>query len=306
MLKLGFLMDHVSTIKTLEDTTFLIMEEAAKRGHKIFVLEPEDLVLSSKKGLLLNLREVSCDEMDGIQTKKVHRSVAPGKLDCLWIRKDPPFDLKYYHYLLLLVPFKKQTFMINDPVSVLLGNEKLLPFIMPEAMPETVTAYRKEYLAEFLAKKRKGVWKPLSNRSGHGVKLLEKNKTFSQPTEWGLIQEFMPSIKTKGDKRVFLLDGKAITTYYRTPPKGSWLVTPDLDDGLLLKASLTAKEKRAIKKIGPQLKRMGLYFVGIDMIGERITEINVTSPGGIAEANRFHSKPLQKLIVNFLERKLKK
>ncbi len=304
MLKLAFLMDKIETIKSIEDTTFLIMEEAALRGHKIFYLEPEDLVLHSKKGLKAHLKEVSVDEINGIQIQKEFPEASLGRLDALWIRKDPPFDLNYFHYLLLLANHRHETFMLNDPLSILLGNEKLLPFHFSEFMPDTLVAYRKKFLKSFTDKHKKTVWKPLSDRSGRGVKML-KNKSFSYSEgKWGLAQKFLPSVKTKGDKRIFLLDGKPITAYYRTPPRGEWLVLPDSDDGLLIKAGITAKEKKVISSIGPKLRRMGFYFVGLDMIGEQITEINVTSPGGIAEANRFHKEPLQLKVVDFLEKKL--
>ena len=303
MLKLAFLMDPIHSIKSLEDTSFLIMEEAYKRGHSIYFLEPHDLTLHSKKGLRIHFKKVSVDEINGIKVLKDYPDKPLDFVDCLWIRKDPPFDLAYFHFLLLLTGQSSKTFILNNPIGILLGNEKLLPFHFAEFMPETLVSHRKDLLREFTIKNKKAVWKPLDDRSGHGVKLLNSKNFNYKESRWGLSQEFLPKVKTQGDKRIFLLDGKPLTAYFRTPPRGGWLVTPDSDDGLLLKAPITVKEKKIIKSIGPKLRQMGLYFVGLDIIQEKITEINITSPGGIAEANRFHDEPLQNKIVDFLERK---
>ena len=305
MLKIAFLMDRIETIKSLEDTTFALMEEAYQRGHRIFHLEPIDLTLHSKKKLRLQLKEVSVDPIHGIRVKKSIPDKPLDFLDCLWIRKDPPFDLSYFHFLLLLSLYESEILILNKPSSLILGNEKLLPFLFPEYMPETFVSFRKSFLKSFMKNKKPMVWKPLFERSGRGLKLHSQDLTGFEEGTWGLVQQFLPQVRTSGDKRVLVLDGKAIASYVRMPPQGQWLIRPDLEDNTLKAASMTSKEKHIISKVGPKLRKLGFYFSGLDFIGEQLTEINVTSPGGLPEANLFTAgKPLQKIVINFLEKKL--
>ena len=298
-------MDKIETIKCLEDTTFSLMEEAHRRGHRVFHHEPIDLTLHSKKKLRLDLKEVSVDPIHGIQIKKTLPDQPLNFLNCLWIRKDPPFDLSYFHFLLLLSIYESEILILNKPSSLILGNEKLLPFLFPEYMPDTFVSFRKDFLQSFMSNKKQAVWKPLGERSGRGLKLRTQKLTDYQEGMWGLVQQFLPQVRSSGDKRVLLLDGKVLASYVRMPPKGHWLIRPDLEDNLLKATTLTPQEKRIVVKIGPKLRSLGFYFVGLDFIGEKLTEINVTSPGGLPEANLFAQKlPLQKRVINFLEKKV--
>jgi glutathione synthase len=306
MSKIAFLMDKISSIRTLEDTTSLLIMEAGKRGHRVLHLEPEDLTLDSKKGLLLSVKPVTVDEIDGIRPIGPTKIVPLNYLDCLWIRKDPPFNLNYYHFLLLLSLFETNILMINRPSSLLLGNEKLLPFLFPKSMPKTVITHKKADLAIFLKSHRKAVWKPLEERSGNGIMELSKKLAHYREKRWGLAQEFLPAIKTKDNTRVFLLNEHVLSAYTRIPPKGKWLIAPIHEDGPIRPATLKKSEIKTLHKIGTHLRNLGFYFAGIDLIGGKITEINVTSPGGLTEANLFHKgMPLEKKVLDFVERNLK-
>ncbi len=297
-------MDPIDKIKALEDTTFLLMEEASKRGHRVFHLGPGDITLHSRRGLRLRLKEISADEVRGIQVKRTLSEIPLNFLDCLWIRKDPPFDLAYFHFLLLLAMHETETVMVNRPSSLILGNEKLLPFHFPHFMPKTFVSFHHHFLRSLGTK---AVWKPLPERSGRGIRLLSKGPALQTENSWGLAQEFLPAIRTSGDKRVFLLDGKFLAAYSRKPLKGEWLITPETEDGALIPASLSPCEKKIVRSIGPRLKKMGFFFTGVDLIGEKLTEINVTSPGGLPEANHFQKHPdLQKKIIDSLKHKIKR
>jgi len=305
-LKLAFLMDPAEKIKSLEDTTFLLMEEAFRRGHRIFHLVPEDLSLHSQKGLRLSLHEVTVDEVHGIRTKHALQDIPLDFLDCLWIRKDPPVDLSYFHFLLLLARHSSDTCILNDPSALLLGNEKLLPFHFPQFMPKTLVSFKDRSLDPFLKAQKRAVWKPLPERSGRGIEMIKNGKKSSIKSVWGLTQQFLPAIRTQGDKRIFLLEGRFLAAYSRIPSPGNWLLTPDTADGSLKAARLTRREHKVISTIGPWLARNGFFFVGVDLIGEKLTEINVTSPGGLAEANHFQKRPdLQKKVIDCLERKIR-
>jgi len=306
MLKIAFLMDPARQIRTLEDTTALLMEEASRRGHRVFHLEPEDLALDSRKGLLLRLTPVTVDARRGIRALGGARRLPLSQLDALWIRKDPPFDLKYYHFLLLLTLFEDRILMINRPSSLILGNEKLLAFRFPRQIPRTRAAFRREELADFLKTVPRALWKPLEERAGCGIVRLNAKLRARRTEKWGVAQEYLPAIRKTGDKRVILLDGKVLAVFTRFAPRKGWLIRPAVEDGPLKGARLSARERAFLKQAGPELRRLGFYFAGLDLIGGRLTEINVTSPGGLPEANLFRTgRALEQRVLDFVERKLR-
>jgi glutathione synthase len=303
--KLGFVMDRIPAIRCLEDTTFSLMKEAQVRGHRLFHLEPEDISLDSRKGLRLELKEVAVSPLTGITVIRKLTDKPLSFLNALLLRKDPPFDLAYYHHLLLLAACEDEIFMMNRPSSLILGNEKLLPLYFPGTAPATLISAREDRIRDFSKHHSASVWKPFSERSGRGISKIPAGGSLKRTEKWGLAQVFLPQIKTKGDKRVFLLDGKVIGTYLRFPPKGQWLIQPEKEDGRLSQTSLSQKEKRMLARIGSWLRTRGLYFAGVDMIGQKVTEINVTSPGGLAEAALFYpNTSLPGKVIDFLERKI--
>ncbi len=280
-LTFGFVADPPSHFDLEAETTLFLIREIERRGHSVFLCEPKDLFL------------------------KQNQVWAKGKnlatLDCLFLRKDPPFDLSYLHHLYLLLKLRGKVLMINDPLAVMNHNEKLSALNFPFA-PKTLVTSKRELLLSWAKQFKNGVvLKPLHYSGGVGVRWLKNFKSCTI-TEQTLCQEYLPAAK-KGDKRILLWDGKILGAYLRVPKPGEFRANLH-QGGKFVATQLTPREIKIAKTVGLWAKRQRLYFVGMDLIGGYLTEINVTSPMGIREVNVLYHLKVEKTIIDSILRKI--
>jgi glutathione synthase len=233
--------------------------------------------------------------------------------DAILLRKDPPFDANYLHHLLLLDLISKEVYMMNHPRGILLAGEKTLPLLYPEIVPDTLISSREDELMGFIQEHPKGtVLKPIGFSGGHGVYLVNGPKSLNLKvilesvtqdfSRFVIAQDFLPEVY-RGDKRILLLGGKFLGAFLRKPAKGEHRA--NLHSGASAHpARLSARDKQIITILQPQLQELGLDFVGLDIIGGFLTEVNVTSPMGVAELRNTGQSGSEKAILDFIERRI--
>jgi glutathione synthase len=310
-LTMAFVMDPVTDLDVAGDTTFVFMLEAQKRGHAVLYVDPGDLTIEQGRPAArvtpVTLRAEKGNHVDLGDARTV---ILDDEVDVAFQRKDPPVDAAYIAATQILGTCQK-TLTLNHPESVLAFNEKLFAVHFPDLMPITSVTKNIADLRQFM-KARGGemIVKPLDGKGGEGIFHLvegEKNITsiLEQSTQFGtravMAQEYLPAIR-EGDKRILLLEGELLGAVLRVPaPKE---VRANLHvGGTAEKAELTAADLKIIERVGPVLKRHGLFFVGIDVIGDRLTEINVTSPTGVQEINTLDNTCLEAKVLDAVEAK---
>ena len=310
-LTMAFVMDPVTDLDVAGDTTFVFMLEAQKRGHAVLYVDPGDLTIEQGRPAArvtpVTLRVEKGNHVDLGDARTV---ILDDEVDVAFQRKDPPVDAAYIAATQILGTCQK-TLTLNHPESVLAFNEKLFAVHFPDLMPITSVTKNIADLRQFM-KARGGemIVKPLDGKGGEGIFHLvegEKNITsiLEQSTQFGtravMAQEYLPAIR-EGDKRILLLEGELLGAVLRVPaPKE---VRANLHvGGTAEKAELTAADLKIIERVGPVLKRHGLFFVGIDVIGDRLTEINVTSPTGVQEINTLDNTCLEAKVMDAVEAK---
>jgi glutathione synthase len=233
-------------------------------------------------------------------------------LDCIFLRKEPPFNYDYLSCTYLLDLIDRDVFILNNPTGVRNANEKLSIYNSSSVAPESIVAYRRDLINQALKNSsiKDLVLKRIDQKGGIGVYKSNKRDLYSRsfrdkrilsgasPT---VIQKFIHHEKT-GDKRVLILDGKILGSFSRLPGRGDFRANMSLG-GKARRSQVTARDKFIVRTILPYLKRNGLSFAGIDIIGGFLTEINVTSPAGIPEINDFEGTRLEENVVDFLEKK---
>jgi glutathione synthase len=293
-LKAAVQMDPIEGINIEGDTTFLMMEAAQARGHSLFVYTTDTLALEDghvfARGRDVTVRRKLGDHA----TLGPYRRVELSEFDVVLLRQDPPFDMGYIDSTFFLEAVHPKTLVVNDPVEVRNAPEKLFVTRFPGLQPPTLITNDRAAIADFRARHGDVVLKPLNGRGGSGVtrhladdpnldSLLEIHAQLSE--EPVILQKFLPSV-TKGDKRILLVDGEAVGAINRVPLKGQ--IRSNLAVGGKAEAvELTARDREICAAIGPELKARGLLFVGIDVIGDYLTEINVTSPTGAVALKTF-------------------
>jgi glutathione synthase len=293
-LKVAVQMDPIEGINIEGDTTFLMMETAQARGHQLFVYVTDTLAMDEGR-VFARGRDVQVQRTVGDHARAgPYRRVELTGFDVILLRQDPPFDMNYIDSTFFLEKVHPTTLVVNDPVEVRNAPEKLFVTDFPGLQPPTLITSDRQAIAEFRARHGDVVLKPLNGRGGSGVTrhladdpnleaLLEIHAELSR--EPVILQKFLPSV-TKGDKRILLVDGEAVGAINRVPQKGQ--IRSNLAVGGRAEAvELTARDREICAAIGPELKRRGLLFVGIDVIGDYLTEINVTSPTGAVALKTF-------------------
>lgn len=302
-------MDAFYNIHLEFDTTLSIIMEASRRGHSVFHAEPKDLFLLNR-GLFANASEIAADRTNGFRVLKTI-SLPASAFNAILVRKDPPFDLEYLNMTYLLDFAKGKALIINDPEGIRSANEKLFSFRFHKFMPESLATNQTDSILQFQKKIRKDlILKPLNRKAGEGILLLgqkERNKASvirhatKNDSETILAQEFIQSGLTEGDKRILIWDGVILGAFQRIPKRGEFRSNLSLG-GTMKKTTVTAKERRIISALKPILKQNGLIFVGLDLVGEKITEINVTSPAGIPEINELNGQFVETKILDWIEK----
>ncbi|WP_424985539.1 glutathione synthase [Microbulbifer sp. S227A] len=293
-MKIAFQMDPIGNVDINADSSFRLAEEAQARGHELFYYSPDQLAYQqgriTARGQDMNVQRVA--GQPAILGER--REVDLADFDVVWLRQDPPFDMHYITSTHLLDRLKGTTLVVNDPFWVRNYPEKLLVLDFPDLTPPTTIARDLETIKAFKAEHRDIILKPLYGNGGAGVFRLDENDRnltslhelftgFSR--EPLIVQKFLPDVRN-GDKRVILVDGKAAGAINRVPAEGETRSNMHVG-GRPEQIGLTARDREICDAIGPLLREKGQVFVGIDVIGDYLTEINVTSPTGIQELERF-------------------
>ena len=300
MIKVGFQMDPLDNIDPRLDTSFRLAEEAELRGYSVFHYLPNNLTFN-KTRIIANGHFVKLNRKQNPSfTILKNKTIDIGHdLDILWLRQDPPFNMDYLSSTYLLDFVGNETLIVNNPFWVRNFPEKLLVLNYPQLMPATIITSRIEEIQEFREKYGDIILKPLYGNGGAGVfKINYNDKNFvalfelfqMNSTEPLIAQEFLPEV-INGDKRIILLDGEILGAINRIPQKGEIRSNMHVG-GKAVATELSIDEIKICEQIGSTLKEHGQIFVGIDVIGGKLTEINVTSPTGLQELEKFENKNL--------------
>src|SRR5476651_2494369 len=307
-LNVAIQMDHVSTIDIDGDSGFVLALEAERRGHSVWHYTPPDLVFRDRKVTAraqpMKLRR----EKGNHYTLGVAETVDLATFDVVLLRQDPPFDMAYITTTHLLEHIHPKTLVVNDPASVRNAPEKLFITHFDNVMPPTLITSDVRAIRAFREEHKDIILKPLFGHGGSGVFRVQPGdenfawllEMFSQRSREPLIaQRYLPEVRM-GDKRIILIDGKAVGAIDRVPAYGEARSNMHVG-GQAVKASLTKRDQEICDIIGPDLARLGMIFVGIDVIGNWLTEINVTSPTGLQQINRFDGVCLEAQLWDSIE-----
>jgi glutathione synthase len=303
-------MDPIEKIDINGDSTFALALEAQKRGHTLFYYGPRDM--SWRDGVVSAfIRPLAVKNIKGDHFALGEGAVQDlSALDVVLMRQDPPFDMSYISATHMLERIHPKTLVVNDPAEVRNAPEKLFVTTFAEFVPPTLISSDPRAIRAFRAEHKDIILKPLYGNGGAGVfrvrdgdenlgSLLEMFTAFYR--EPVIVQRYIPEVR-KGDKRIILVDGEFAGAINRVPAKGE--ARSNMHVGGRPEATeLTAREKAICAAIGPELKRRGFLFTGIDVIGDYMTEINVTSPTGIHEVRRFCGADIAALVWDAIEKK---
>ena len=304
-------MDPIDGIDIDADSTFVLALEAQARGHRLFYYQPKDLAFANDR-LTARARtlRVKREYGDHFELGDPAPLDLGADADVVLLRQDPPFDLSYITTTHLLERIHPQTLVVNDPREVRNAPEKLLMLDFPELLPPTLITSDRAAIAEFRAQNKDIIVKPLYGNGGAGVfhvtpddenlnSLIEMFEGISR--EPLMIQAYIPEVR-EGDKRIILVDGDPVGVILRIPQAGEARSNMHVG-GKAVKEELSARDLEICAAIGPTLREKGQIFVGIDVIGDYLTEINVTSPTGLQEINRFNNVRLESTIWDAIERR---
>lgn len=305
--------DPVASFDPVAETTFYMIKELNRKKHGVYIATLDDLFIEEGSVqaivhsiLVTHKRNKFTHKLSQQKQVKLH------EFDVILLRKDPPVDLTFLNHLAILQVLEsspgQKTIFVNSPKGIRYSNEKLLALEFKNISPETMVTKSREKVIRFIKDHKKVVLKPLNEAGGRGVCLLTaKDKNLEEILEstthdfhdYVELQKFIPAIK-QGDKRILLLGGEPLGAFLRVPAKGDF--RGNLHSGATAKkCSITPAEKSIIAQIRPRLLELGLHFVGLDVIGGLVTEINSTSPMGFGELNHFENSQIERTFVRYLE-----
>lgn len=309
-LKTAFQMDPLDRLDIRGDSTFALMLEAQARGHTLFYYTPDRLVLDDGRvkatGSPVLVRDVPGDHF----TASEQRQVDLADFDVIHLRQDPPFDMGYITTTFLLERLVPDVLVINDPANIRNAPEKLFTLDFPELMPPTAIVRDLDGVRRFRARHEDIILKPLYGNGGAAVFRLAAGDTnlgalvelfqgvFREPF---MVQKYLPQVRA-GDKRIILVDGAPVGAINRVPADDETRSNMHIG-GRAEAIELSGRDREICAKIGPELRRRGLVLAGIDVIGNWLTEINVTSPTGLREVKRFGGADIAALVWDFIERR---
>lgn len=312
-MKFLFVMDPAEGMLPDKDTSFLFMLAAGARGHQCYHSAPEDLSAGTgedgRAAVDVLTRTITVQRSAPHVTLGASERVRAADFHAILIRKDPPFDTAYLHLTQVLDLVKDRALVVNDPAGLRAANEKLFALRFPEWMPRTLVTREPTRIHEFLEEVGgKAVLKPLDGAGGSGVVLLTRgdknNRALAdlhtrEGKEPAMVQEFQPSIAL-GDKRVLLLAGQPLGVIRRVPRSDDIRANIHVGGRVEL-ASLTEREEALVRAISPALVAHGLWFVGLDLIDERLIEVNVTSPTGMQELGHLSGTDPAARVIEWIE-----
>ncbi len=306
-----FVMDPAETMLPDRDTSFALMRGAIARGHACLHCRPVDLSHEGR-AVTARCRPIHVQDAAPHVTLGEIGRVDVATLDAVFVRQDPPFDVAYLHLTQMLDLVGDRVLVVNAPGGLRDANEKLFAFHFSHLMPRSLVSAEPALILDFVARVGgRAVLKPLDGAGGRGVVILAVNDQNTRSlvdllTQEGrqhaLVQEYLPDVR-RGDKRVLVLDGA---------PLGAILRVPRDDDlranihagGRVLPADLDPSEAALVSEVGAALRARGLWFVGLDLIGGRLIEVNVTSPTGLQELGRHQGRPVENTVIEWAERQL--
>ena len=313
MMRFAFIMDPIQHVLIDKDTTFVFMLEAQSRGHEVWYLEMSDLFIERARAMGRARRIELRRELDNHFTFGAEHIGPLGEFDAIFMRKDPPFDIAYLHATQLLdLARNEDAVVLNRPAGLRAANEKLYALNFPNVIPTTLITHDAKRLKAFLDELGgEMIIKPIDGHGGAGIFYVHQDdrnlnsilETLTQDGREAIIaQQYIPEVR-QGDKRLIALNGEPIGCTLRVPRadenRGNIHV-----GGTCVKADITDRDKEICRTVAPFLQRDGLYFVGLDIIGDYLTEVNVTSPTGVQEIDRLNQTCLEAQVIDFAEQQV--
>ena len=311
--KIAIQMDPLEKINPKEDSTFVIAQEAQRRGYKLFHYLPKDISLKNNTIIAKGCYFKIINQGKKIFKKQKKISINLNQFHCVLVRQDPPFNMEYITATYFLEMLNQKVLVVNNPTEIRNNPEKLSMFNFKNLIPDTLISEDLTEIQNFIKKYKFTILKPLYGNGGEGIEKVTKgslkNKTIIQRMikkyKGAIIaQKFIKEI-SQGDRRIILIDGEYVGSVARIPKKGS-IKANFHAGGSAQRSGLVFKDRKICSKLKPYLKKKGLFFTGIDAIGNYLTEINVTSPTGMQEINRLDNTRLEKIFWDKLEKKIKK
>jgi len=311
--KIAIQMDPLEKINPKEDSTFVIAQEAQRRGHKLFHYSPKDISLKNNSIIAKGCYFKIINQGKKFFKKQKKISINLNQFHCVLVRQDPPFNMEYITATYFLEMLNQKVLVVNNPTEIRNNPEKLSMFNFKNLIPDTLISEDLNEIQNFIKKYKFTILKPLYGNGGEGIEKVTKgslkNKTIIQRMikkyKGAIIaQKFIKEI-SQGDRRIILIDGEYVGSVARIPKKGS-IKANFHAGGSAQRSGLVFKDRKICSKLKPYLKKKGLFFTGIDAIGNYLTEINVTSPTGMQEINRLDNTRLEKIFWDKLEKKIKK
>lgn len=309
-MKFAFIMDPLEGVKPWKDTSYFLMLAAAQRGHQVAYLDQRDLYLLHDQ-LMARVKWLKVTEDHAGPFEVVDQAtVSMAEMDVIWIRTDPPFDRRYFYTTLFLDFLPSSVQVINRPGGVRDWNEKLGAIHFPELTPHTCVSSRADEIAGFAEQYDRITVKPIDGYGGKGIvfytpgsdpKSMLEEATHGG-THWVIAQEYLPAAR-EGDKRILLVDGEPIGAILRVHADGQELNNMDMG-GQAVACDLDSDDLAVCAALKPHLIDKGAFFVGIDIIGGKLIEINVTSPTGLQELSRFSGVDHHLDIIRRLEERV--
>ncbi len=282
-MKLAFLGDDINSFKRDHDSTWALMLEALAQGHEVAYAQADTMIsYGAKVGAKFIDFIRHCEERSD---EAIHFALLDD-FDYVFMRKDPPVDELYIHQLRLLTTLK-QARVINDPVSLLRFNEKLVILEFPELIVPTLVSASREHLLGFLQQQGRIVLKPLNGKGGEGILLIDSPEQVPELHALMMAQAYIPEVLTEGDKRVILVNGEIAGALLRIPKPGEFRANMAAG-GSYKDCSLSAADRQICARLKPFCQQHGIMLAGIDIIGGKLTEINITSPTCLQEINRLN------------------
>ena len=304
-----YVMDPMDRVLPDKDTTFAFQRAAQRRGHGALHCQPRDVYIQDGD-VWAHARELTVSDETPHFTLGAPVDVRLAEVDCVLIRKDPPFDAEYLYVTLMLEMVRHRIPVINDPRGLRDANEKLYTLHFSQHMPRTLVASDRARIHRFVSDVGTAVVKPLDGAGGSGVMVVAKHDRNARSivdyitregTRHAMVQEYLAAVRS-GDKRVLLLEGEILGAINRVPREDD--VRSNIHAGGRVEpCDVTSAERAIIADMAPRLSSDGLVFVGLDFIGEKLTEVNVTSPTGIQELSRHLGRDVAEDVIAWIERR---
>jgi glutathione synthase len=302
-----YVMDPMERVLYEKDTTVAFQRAAQQRGHLGLHCEPRDVYIADGD-VWARVRQLRVSDSEPHFALTGADDVRLADVQCVFVRKDPPFDSQYLYLTQMLEIVRSRTLVVNDPRGLRDANEKLYALHFARHMPRTIVTSDRDRIHRFIASVGAGVVKPLDGAGGSGVMLVSKEDKNGRSivdyithegTKHAMVQEYLPAVRA-GDKRVLLLDGEVLGGINRVARDDEFRSNIHVG-GRVSPCEVTSEERAIIAEMTPRLARDGLVFVGLDFIGGRLTEVNVTSPTGIQELSGHLGRDVADRVIAWVE-----